>query len=628
MCGIAGILLSDSNMPNLNSLQIMAKPMSYRGPDNEGYYRAPHIGLVHRRLAIRDVSEAGNCPMGSDDDLIQLVFNGEIYNWRELKVDLENAGMNFNTRADSEVVLNGYQFWGIDVVKKLRGMFSFAIWDGNLQKLVLARDRVGEKPLFFANIDRGFIFSSTIASLKKLLQKTKIDPLGVAAYLSHGFIPASQTIFKDINVLPPAHYMFVDLRGGCEIFNYWDFPRLGPAKGRLSHFEKEVELKIEDSVVRCLDADVPVGVFLSGGVDSSLIAAQASRHYEHLPAFTLGFKESSHNELNYAAEVAKHLGLQHHTIVIDEDDVIENLPHLVRQYGQPFGDSSALPTYCLARMARREVKVCLSGDGADESFGGYWRMQAGVYAAKYGSIIPGFIRRSIVPALASNLGSAGMRLKAINDLSLMLPGEGYGNSQSWYDMLDTIAGPKLKLALDVDIALLRVGKTSDRKEASLIQKILYDDFQVQLPDAYLTKVDVASMAASLEVRSPFLDHSLLEMAWVLPDHAKLNFGRRKWLLKKIASKYVPHSSIYRPKMGFAMPLAKWFRGRLGDMLGSLLDDSIAISEGWLNAEPIFHNLQENRMGRDHSTRLWLVLWLELWFRMLAEQDSNEFLMEV
>jgi len=614
MCGIGGQFLHNSEVPRLDVLNAMATAMRYRGPDDEGIYRAEHVGLVHRRLSIRDLSTAGHCPMGSEDGQTQVVFNGEIYNWRELRQDLEARGVNFTSQSDTEVVLHGYRVWGHELLPKLSGMFAFAIWDGKLRRLLLARDRAGEKPLFYQHSPQGLAFASSTQALRPVQTRPSIDPLAIACHLAHSFIPASCTVWKDLKVLPPAHFLMIEPGEPPRLERYWDFPRDGPGKRPLPECEQVVESALGDSVARCLDADVPVGVFLSGGVDSSLVAALAARQRPGIAAFSLGFAEVSHSELRYARQVAEHLGLPHHTVEITVDDVIESLPHLVQQYGQPFGDSSAVPSYCLARLAREQVKVCLSGDGGDESFGGYWRMQAGVYAARYGACVPAVVRERMVPVLAHRLGSIGQRWSAMNSLSLQVPGAGYSNAQSWFNRLGDLAGPALRPVVSADLAALRTGRVVDRPEASVLQRILYDDFQVQLPDAYLTKVDVASMAASLEVRAPFLEQSVLELAWSLPDAAKLNWGRRKWLLKRIAARHVPPDVVYRPKMGFAMPLPVWFRGELGELLEDMLSESIAASEGWIRLDPVRRCLQAHRKGQDHATRLWLILWLELWFR--------------
>ncbi|MCB2263620.1 MAG: asparagine synthase (glutamine-hydrolyzing) [Candidatus Thiosymbion ectosymbiont of Robbea hypermnestra] len=622
MCGIAGLLLHRNETPDQEDLRFMAQAMRYRGPDDEGYYSAPHIGLVHRRLSIRDLSPAGHCPMSSEDGSVQVIFNGEIYNWRELRGELEGADFGFGSQSDTEVIVQGYRVWGEDLIPRLRGMFALAIWDAARGCLLLARDRSGEKPLFYLATPDFLAFSSTLVGLQHVLGRPRIDPVAIACHLAHSFIPSSHAAWIGVEVLPPAHLLNARPGDTTVSTRYWDFPRVGPSRASSRKWEVAVENALDDSVARCLDADVPVGVFLSGGVDSSLVAALAARHRPGIEAFSLGFAEAEYSELSYARRVAEHLEMPHYRIRIDVDDVLACLPHLVMQYGQPFGDASAVPSYCVARLARQRVKVCLSGDGGDESFGGYWRMQSGVYAARYGAVIPRPIRERWIPRIAGRCGGLGRRWAAMNEMSLMPPGAGYTNAESWYGSLADLAGPSLRSALRADLASLRVGHALERPEASKVQILLYDDFQVQLPDAYLTKVDVASMAASLEVRAPFLDQRVIEMAWGMPDSMKLSWGRRKWLLKRIAARRVPPEVVYRPKMGFGMPLADWFRGKLGEVLENLLQDSIAVREGWIRNGPVTQCLHAHRKGENHATRLWLVLWLELWFRLVARQEQD------
>lgn len=621
MCGIAGIFLHREETPSREQLRPMGEAMRYRGPDDEGFFNAAHIGLVHRRLSIRDLSPAGHCPMSSVDGRVRVVFNGEIYNWRELRKELEALGCSFASQSDTEVIVHGYEAWGEGIISRMSGMFAFAIWDANKRRLLLARDRAGEKPLFYQVTQGGLIFASTLEALKPLQQERSIDPIAVACHLVHSFIPSSHAVWQGVKVLPPAHLLSIRPDEDLMLNRYWDFPRVGPSRKPSPQYEAEVEAALVDSVARCLDADVPVGVFLSGGVDSSIVAALAARHRPGIEAFSLGFAEAGYSELPYARRVAEHLRLPHYTVEIGVDEVLDCLPHLVVQYGQPFGDPSAVPSYLVARLARKHVKVCLSGDGGDESFGGYWRMQAGVYAARYAGICPRSIREHFVPKVANQLGGLGKRWIALNDLSLSPAGGGYTNAQSWWKHLKELAGPCLFPALQADLVGLRIGHGLKRPEASVLQRLLYDDFQVQLPDAYLTKVDVASMAASLETRAPFLDHAVIELAWRLPDSMKLNWCRRKWLLKRLAARLIPPEVVYRQKMGFGMPLPSWFRGKLGEVLEQLLERSVAAEEGWIRLDPVRQCLQAHRNGENHATRLWLLLWLELWFRLVARDDA-------
>lgn len=619
MCGIGGQFRRTGTAADPATLRTMGEAMRYRGPDDEGVFVGPHIGLVHRRLTIRDLSSAGHCPMGTPGGGIQIVFNGEIYNWRELRADLETSGKVFKSQSDTEVILYGYQQWQEGIIARLRGMFAVAIWDAPRGRLLLARDRLGEKPLFYRTTNAGVDFASTIEALKALPVDETIDADAVACYLAHSFVPATHTIWSGVSVLPPAHMLTAAVDGEVKLRGYWELPRQAPRRLGAGLAEQLMEEVIADSVERCLDADVPVGVFLSGGVDSSLVAAMAARFRPQVPAFSLGFREQDFSELPYSREVATHLGLPHHVVEVDVQDVLASLPHLVVQYGQPFGDASAIPSYLLAEFARKQVKVCLSGDGGDESFGGYWRIQSGVYAHRYARVMPQALRRHVIPRLTAGLGTAGQRWAAMNQLSLATPGTAYTNSESWLIGLAEVAGTRLKPGLAHDMAACRNGRPLVESEASIVQQLLAGDYRVQLPDDYLTKVDVASMAASLEVRAPFLDQRVIEEAWVLPDRMKLHWGQRKWLLKRIAARWVPPAVIYRKKMGFAMPLVHWWRAELGDWLELLMEDSIAVEEGWIRAAPVRQMLRDHREGGNHHTRLWLVLWLELWFRLVARR---------
>ncbi len=619
MCGIGGVFSTNGAPVDAAGLRRMGHMMSARGPDDEGLYIGGGAGLIHRRLSILDLSALGNCPMPNEDGNIQALLNGEVYNWRELRAELVDKGHVFRSMSDSEVLAHGYEEWGNALFARLRGMFAVAIWDQARLRLVLARDRVGEKPLFLLQVGERTLFASTVNALLAYDEKLlPVDPDAIVCCLAHSFIPATHTVWQGVAVFPPAHYGVIDARGGLTFHRYWSFADEQPRAISVAAAEHEVERVIDDSVRRCLDADVPVGVFLSGGVDSSLVAALAARHHPGLQSFSVGFGEAAWNELKYARKVATHLGLAHHEFIVSPRDVLQALPRLVSHYGQPFGDASAVPTYLLSRLARQSVKVCLSGDGGDEAFAGYWRVQAGTYAARYGALVPEIFRRSIVPAFAALLGPVGKRLAAMNTLSLGRARAGYTNSQSWHDMLGEIAGPAMRPGLDHDRVACRVGMAHDRVSATAVQRLLLDDYQVQLPDDYLTKVDVASMAASLEVRAPLLDVAVLDAAWRLPDRMKLHWGERKWLLKRIAARLVPAEVIYRPKMGFAMPLPAWFHGEIGFALENLMTDSVAVRMGWLDRQRILRELQDHRSGaRDNHARLWLVLWLELWFRIMV-----------
>jgi asparagine synthase (glutamine-hydrolysing) len=630
MCGIGGIVQLGTATPERRRLERMSEAMRMRGPDDSGIWVGEGAGLVHRRLSILDLSSAGRCPMADDAGAWQLVHNGEIYNFRELRAELQGLGHAFRSDCDSEVILRGYAQWGGDVVERLEGMFAFAIWDVRERSLFLARDRLGEKPLYVFENANGLGFASTLTALRACLgDELTVDAAAIDCYLTHSFIPSHHTAFRGVRALPPAHRATFRPGSRLRTERYWELPTESPRRVRVREAEDIVEHALDRSVKARLIADVPVGGFLSGGVDSSLVMALAARHSSAIDTFSIGFEEADFSELPHARRVAETIGSTHHELIVNEDDLLALVPSLVWHYGQPFGDSSAIPTHLVSRFTRDRVKVALSGDGGDESFAGYWRAEANWYASQYARVLPKAVRERAVPVLCSAMRSAGLggpaaRLGALNHLSLGPAGTSFTDSLSWFNRRDEILGPEFRSALDThDPAICRTGSTWPGGTSTLLQQVLYDDFQSLLPDDYLVKVDVASMAASLEVRPPFLDHRFVETAWMLPDSLKLRFGARKWLLKRVAARHVPRDIVYRPKSGFALPMVHWWRRKLPPVLRALLHDSRAVEWGWLERAPVESALAAHAEGREqHHVRLWLVLWLELWARILIEGSMS------
>ena len=626
MCGIGGVWYADRRRPDEAALSRMSLAMASRGPDDHGALVEPGIGLVHRRLSILDLSEAGRCPISNEDGSIHAVHNGEIYNFAALREQLIDAGHHFRSNCDSEVIVHGYEQWGTDLFTHLDGMFAVGIWDAPRRRLVVGRDRIGEKPLYLLRKPGVFAFASSLNALREIVNgELEVEMDAVECFLSHAFIPHPHTVWKGVESLPPAHFAVIEGRSEASLERYWNFPDKRPRRMALGEAEEVIEEGLERSVKARLIADVPIGGFLSGGVDSSLIMAIAARHSPSIDTFSVGFEEQAFSELPFARSVAQHIGSTHHELIFRADSILEILPELVWQYGQPFGDSSSIPTHLVSRMARESVKVSLSGDGGDESFAGYWRPASLVYASLFGRIIPEPLRQRAVPHVANIMGRLGgeglaRRLSAMNRLSLATPGAGYTNSQSWFDHRETLLGNAFKtLTTDHDVVACRTGRPLSLPKASVLQQALYDDFEVQLADDYLVKVDVASMAASLEVRPPMLDHHFVESAWTLPDDYKLHRGTRKWILKRIAARQVPPEVIYRPKLGFAMPMNIWWRGQLATLLRTLMRDSRCAAMGWINPESVELHLAEHCSGKaEHDTRLWLILWLELWVRIVLE----------
>ena len=626
MCGIGGVWLREQGRVDSEALGRMSRAMRERGADDEGVFEGPGIGLVHRRLSILDLSAAARCPITNHDGSIQVVHNGEIYNFAELREELQAHGHRFRTSGDSEVVVHGYAQWGTGLAERLHGMFAIAIWDVPRRRLVLMRDRLGQKPLYWLERADGVVFASTLNAIRAHEDcRLGVDPNALECFLCHGFIPHPHTIWRGVESLPPGHLGVIEGESPLRIESYWQLPDAPPRRVDPEEAIDEVEASIEQSVRRRLVADVPVGGFLSGGVDSSLVMALAARHHPCIDTFSIGFEGDPSSELPHARAVAERIGSTHHELVLSPDVVDDLLPELVWQYGQPFGDSSSVPTFLVSQLARETVKVSLSGDGGDESFAGYWRAEAGHIAHLFRRALPEPLRRHGVPIVVgalSRLGGGGLagRLAALNTLSLARPGAGYTNSESWLDHRSALLGDFFDGADPAHVpAACRTGKPHPGRHASVLQQILFDDFQVLLPDDYLVKVDVASMAASLEVRSPFLDHAFVELAWKLPDDVKLRGRERKWLLKRLAARHVPPEVVYRPKLGFAPPMQVWWRRGLARVLERSMRESRSAALGWIRPEPVLRAIAEHTDGsRNHATRLWLVLWLELWARVVVE----------
>ena len=513
---------------------------------------------------------------------------------------------------------------------RLEGMFALAIWDVQRQRLLLARDRFGKKPLYLLRKEGRLVFASTLNAIHAHeAGHLEVNQEAMECYLSHGFIPHSHTIWQHVESLPPAHYGVMEGEGNLRVQPYWQFSGQPSRKASVAEAEEQLDEIIDRSVRRRLVADVPVGGFLSGGVDSSLVMARAAAHSPRVDTFSIGFEEAEFSELPYARRVADHIGSNHHELVLDVTAIYDILPDLVWQYGQPFGDSSAIPTHVVSRLARESVKVSLSGDGGDESFAGYWRAESGVYADYLRRFLPDAVRSRALPSVARVLekvgqGSVAERLKRLDRLASGAPGTSYSNSESWMDTLGELKGDFFRSNSEGhDLLACRVGKSFPEGDVGVLRQILYDDFQVLLPDAYLVKVDVASMAASLEVRCPFLDKELVEMAWSLPDSMKLRGPKRKWLLKRVAAKHVPADVIYRPKLGFALPMSHWWANGLLNILSELMSESRAVAHGFIQKEPVQRAIdQYGRGNREHATRLWLILWLELWTRIVLERSMD------
>ena len=631
MCGIAGIV-SRSGGPCSRQLQPMIDAQSHRGPDAWGTWFDEHCALGHRRLSIIDLSDAGRQPMsnsnGANGDIL-ITFNGEIYNFQQLRRELEGSGYRFRTRTDTEVVLHAYDRWGVDCLRKLRGMFAFGIWDRNQQRLLLARDRVGKKPLFYSQFGDRFFFASELQGI--LADKDvprEVDPRAIDAYLTYGYVPAPHTAFRGIFKLPPAHYLTLDLKqSGFEkrIERYWSLnyqPKL-----RLSEQEacEALREKMTEAVRLRMISDVPLGAFLSGGIDSSIVVGLMAKLTDaKVKTFSIGFKESAYNELDHARRIAAAWGTDHHEFVV-EADALAILPKLVRHFGEPYADSSAIPTFYVSQMTRRHVTVALSGDGGDESFAGYERY-LGNYLAERLQSIPGAAsggRRlsRLIPDSINPKSRIRQARRFLSVASQPMP-ERYAR---WL----TFFHDEAKLQLYSPEFTGQLNGQRDGWLSSLFSELpsqplnpfdaaMAVDVVSYLPYDLLVKVDITSMASGLEARAPFLDHEVMEFAAALPVEIKVRNRQLKYLLKRAFADLLPPENVNRRKMGFGVPVGQWFRGPLDELLRDALLSKQSLERGYFRETEVRRLVDQHLASRaDYSFQLWSLLILELWRRELT-----------
>ena len=622
MCGIIGVVQQGAAQSR-ERLVSARELMWQRGPNDAGVWAGEHACLGARRLSIIDLSSAGHQPMISDDRRRVLVFNGEIYNFHELRRELQ-GDYEFRSHTDGEVILHGYRAWGLPgLLNRLDGMFAFALWDEDRRTLSAARDRAGKKPFFFRHQGRSLHFASTLNALLDLLPGTPdLDPHAVDAYLVYQAVPAPMSIFSGIAQLLPAHSLvFSSDTGECKIERYWDVSYAKKTRESEGEILEHVESLASDAVRKRLESDVPVGVFLSGGVDSSLIAALAARESSKpIEAMTLGFDEPEFDERSYARTATDRLGMRLHEETL-RPALVADLPAIVWHYGQPVADVSIVPSHYLAQAARRWMTVALNGDGGDELFGGYARPMVARVAAPYRRLIPQSIRSAVARSL-ENRESGPLRRLAM----LARAGGGSAAESFTYDrgfrLIRAEAYPDSFLAAlgdDHPDALYReVWDRADGVDDS--DRALYGDFSTYLPDQLLVKADRASMAHSLEARSPLLDRALIEYAATIPTSIRLKNFETKYVLKKLAERYVPPSVLYRRKKGFVMPASRWLRGELSPYVRAALDSRTFFDRGWVRPEFVRRILAEHFTGeRDWGEQLWTMLVLEVWARLTLDR---------
>jgi len=635
MCGIAGIVDLQARPVEPSLVRRLCDVLAHRGPDDEGYYIKGPVALGQRRLAILDLA-GGRQPMGNEDSTVWITFNGEIYNFRELRARLEGLGHRFATRSDTETIVHAYEQYGPACVKELRGMFAFALWDEPRQTLLLARDRVGKKPLFYAEVDGQWVFASELQALLRHPGLTReVDWAALDDYLTFGYVPAPKTIFRGVHKLPPAHWLTLRLRpggsGGPEVHveRYWQLaykPKLrlseeDAADGLLEVLREAVRLR--------MIADVPLGALLSGGIDSSIVVALMSQLSDRpVKTFSIGFDEQEFNELPHARRVAERCGTEHHELIV-RPNALEVLPTLVRHYGEPYADSSAIPTYYAAKLTREHVKVALTGDGGDECFAGYERYAGGLAADRYWRI-PAAVRTLAIEPLSRLIPTSAPRRSRLRQARRFLEVAGQPAPQRylrWIGYFST-EGKAAFYSSEFQERLAGYQAQSwlfgmwDRLVAAgldPLDRMLALDVESYLPYDLLVKMDIATMANSLEARSPFLDHEVMEFCARLPASYKLRGMRLKHLLKKAGKRLLPPETLARRKMGFGVPVGNWMRGELRSWVEDLLLSPRALKRGYFQPEALRQLVDGHLEGReDRSFQLWALLWLELWHQEFVD----------
>jgi asparagine synthase (glutamine-hydrolysing) len=626
MCGICGILDGQERGIRRELLQEMCRAFSYRGPDDEGYHIAPPVGLGHRRLSIIDLSPAGHQPMSNEDGTLWIVFNGEIYEFEALRERLLRSGHTLKSRTDTETVLHLYEEEGFGCISRLNGMFAFALWDAPRRRLWLVRDRLGIKPLYYFWDGERLLFASELkAILKDPRVKREIDPEALELYLTLNYIPAPWTIFRNIRKLPPATYLVAE-RGGISLETFWD---VDPAPGTGSPIPPEERKRsvfslLEASVKRRLIADVPLGAFLSGGIDSSIIVALMARNSSRpVQTFSIGYKDlPSFDETNYAREVARFNGTDHHEFKLGHRDILDAFPHVLENVDEPFADSSSVPTYIVSRETRRHVTVALSGDGGDELFAGY-RMYLGEYWARYYGKIPRVLGDGLIAPLIRLLPDRRDRpglekvrrvKKFVRGMSGSFPGRFCG----WREIFTPSERQRLLTAppgesLFLTLTRRAVDMHKDRFGPDLVNLMLYLDVKGLLPGDMLTKVDRMSMVNSLEVRVPFLDYTFVEHAFRLSGDTKLGPWGGKHILLETFKPLLPPLLHNRAKWGFEMPIGAWLRNELQFLINDYLQESAVRRHGLFHYPVIRELVQAHMSGRrDTSWHLWNLIVFQHW----------------
>jgi asparagine synthase (glutamine-hydrolysing) len=621
MCGIAGLFHPDVPKPvDAARIRAMADVLAHRGPDGSGVWIGPGIGFGHRRLSIIDL-EGGAQPMRSADGGLVITYNGEIYNFREVKAELETLGHAFATHSDTEVILAAWAQWGTSCLERLNGMFAFALYDASEDALFLARDRLGVKPLHYAILpDGALIFASELKGLlAHPLLRREPSPQAVEDYMAYGYVPDASCIVAGVRKLPAGHFLLVRRgRGVPAPARWWDVDFASPSRASAASLEEELVEHLREAVRSRMVADVPLGAFLSGGVDSSAVVAfmaEASR--KAVETCSIGFDEADHDETRYAAMVAERFATSHRSRIVAAED-FALIDTLAEAFDEPFADASAFGTYRVSQLTREKVKVALSGDGADEAFAGYRRYRLFMAEEKARAMLPAGARglAGAAGALYPKLDWAPRFLRAKTTLVAL----GRSGEEAYADAVTATSLPirsrlyvsHFRQALQghrAEQAYARAMKDAPAEDA--LSRAQYADLKIWLPGDILTKVDRTSMAVSLEAREPLLDHRLVEFAARLPAKLRLKGGSGKWLMKKALGRYLPEEILHRRKMGFVTPISAWFRGPLAAEAAAVASSPAFAELGWFDSAAIARLAADHRSGRaEHGRTLWQLLMLE------------------
>ncbi|WP_334031651.1 asparagine synthase (glutamine-hydrolyzing) [Alteromonas sp. P256] len=625
MCGIAGFSLFNYQEGGSASLEAMHKAIVHRGPDASGIYLDDHIGLCHRRLSILDLSEAGNQPMYSADNNLVIVFNGEIYNFLELRAELEQQGVIFKSHTDTEVILELYAREGVKCLDKLNGMFAFALWDKTKQELFIARDRLGKKPLYYFSDNGRFAFGSeikAILALQDIPREIRLD--AVHDFFAYQYVPDPKSIFKHIHKLPPAHYLVLN-KNGFSIKEYWDLSFKHVTGNSEETNKQKLKTLLEKVTKQRMISDVPLGAFLSGGVDSSgVVAMMAEASNSPVKTCTIGFDDKAFNEADFAREIAEKYHTEHHEFTVHQN-IAEQLEHIASFFDEPFADPSLVPTFFVSELARKAVTVALAGDGGDEMFAGYEKYTTDDIENKLRNKLPESIRKKIIPSLVKIAsvfpGAIGRKGKSLLTSLSHDPAMGFfiTNSMMTDDMWNKLVKPDVAATLNgYHPSQYTLDMYNKADGPDHLSKILYTDIKTYMTGDILVKVDRMSMANSLEVRAPILDYQVAEFAATLPSSQKYRDGEKKYLLKEVFKPFIPDSLLYRKKMGFSTPLDDWFRDELKVLSESkLLQCNKGLSE-------IFSTAAINSIWQEHQSRsknhgivLWSMLMYQMWYDRYA-----------